>query len=102
METSGRVYYGSDIKLSLEVDFGSVSGAATDFDVTFTMGNAQLTLTKEQLIQVNENTFLACIKSPKTQRGELKAFVRAHFPDDDFEDGIHTIVEPISVNVRVI
>lgn len=102
METNSRVYYGSDIKLSLSVDFGEDIEVIPDFEVTFYMGMSHLTLRKEQLIKVDDNTYLACIKAPRTQRGEIKAFIKAHYNDGDFEDGIHTIVEPIELNVKVV
>lgn len=95
------VHYGSDMKMLISPDFGDVSADSVDFSITFFVGSVRLTLKKSQLIKVNDSDYIACIKAPDTCRGRMKATIRAEFPDKDFSDGTHVIVEEVDINIEV-
>lgn len=96
------VYYGSDIKVGIHLDLGGVAAETVPFEVEFKVGNASLTLKKEQLIKVDENNYIACIKAPNTEKGALKAYVHAELPDTDFEDNVHNIITLATSNIVII
>lgn len=100
--TESIVHYGSDIKLSLYLDFKDIPIDQVDFDVVFNIGKATLTMKKSQLVKVGEKNYLVCIKYPDTQTGVLKATLRAKLPDADFSDRIRNVVRPISSNIKIV
>lgn len=96
-----KTYFGSDLKLKITVNFGE-NDPNTDFDVILTIGTKQAVLNKSQLIKVDEKTYLACVKAPETTRGKVNVYIKAHFADLDFEDGIHDIVRPAIGDIKII
>lgn len=92
--------FGSDIKLSLDIDFGD--DKPFDFFITFLIDGFKLVLKKKQLIEISEDKYIICIKAPNTVCGQMKAFITAMFLDTDFPDNVHTIVEPVEINHRII
>lgn len=102
MNKPNPIYYGSDLKLALHVDFGKVPADMVSFEVEFRYGNSILTLNKAQLVKVDANNYLACIKAVDTGKGQLKAFLKAHLPDEDFPDRIHDVVTLIDLNLTIV
>lgn len=100
--TEELIHYGSDLKIALNIDFKDAPVDQVDFDVVFQIGNATLTLNKNQLIKVDDKNYIACIKHPVTKTGCLKATLRAKVPDADFSDGIRNIVVPICSNIKIV
>lgn len=100
--TEELIYFGSDLKIALNIDFKEIPVDQVEFDVIFSMGNASLTLSKDQLIKVDDKNYIACIKHPSTNSGYLKATLRAKLPDADFSDKIRNVVRPIISNIRIV
>jgi len=97
------VYFGSDIKLKITVDFGAdVDMDTTDFYVVLSCGMKQLKLQKSQLVKVDSKTYLACVKSPDTGRGRVNVKLCAALPDTDFPDNVHTVVHRFDTDVEIL
>lgn len=96
------IYFGSDIKLKVTLDFGEVSPDSIDWDILLSCGNKKILFNKSQLIKIDAKNYLICVKSPNTSKGNIKAVLTVHFNDSDFEDNIHTVVRPYNTSINII
>ena len=97
------IFFGSDIKLKINVDFGeNVNMDETDFDVKLISGSKSIVLEKSQLIKVDSNNYIACVKSPDTSRGSIRVEVRFKLVDTDFSDNIQNVVSVCEPGIKII
>lgn len=97
------VFYGSDIKLRITVDFGEdVDMDSTSFNVKLFCGDKSLILEKKDLVKLDKNNYIACVKSPDTSKGSLKAEICAIIADNDFSDGKHTVVSRYDTGIMIL
>lgn len=94
--------FGSDIKLLLKVSVENVNMNIIDFDVVFKVGNKSLTLNKSNLVKIDDNNYLICIKHPDTDIGTLTADVILKIPDQDFSDNICTKIKRVDTGITII
>lgn len=94
--------FGSDLKLLLNVGVEDVAMNTVNFKAVFTIGTKSLTLKKENLIRIDDEHYLACIKAKNTTKGNVSVKVYLDIPDADFEDNIYTIVKVIETKINIV
>lgn len=94
-----KIYLGSDLKLIFNLKIDEVDISTVNFKIVFSVGNKKLTVLKEDMIQIDDFTYLICIKAEDTTKGNLIADVYIEIPDRDFPDGVWRNVKHILTDI---
>ena len=101
------IFYGGEFKLKVSmdtIDGYDMSDDGIEFTCTFSTGNGDYTLTKSQMIPVEDDptTYIAPLKSSELGRGILTIVYEVDIPDGDFLDGHrHEVVEiPTKIKIK--
>lgn len=94
---------GTELKINVHIEpFGRLHMSDYDFDVKFYVyANRSVTKTKETMIEVDEDNFIACFDSALLGAGKIKARVTAYIPDEDFPDGFRTEIREGDTGVTI-
>lgn len=97
------VFYGGDFKVN--VHFDPVDGYGmdnTDFTCAFrASGSREMKLSKEDMIRVDGENYVACLCSRDLSRGPLTLRLEVLIPDTDFPAGVRREVEVINVGIVI-
>lgn len=94
---------GTELKINVHLD--RLDGyRMSDIDFTcdfFIYPNHKITVSKESMVKVDDDNYVACFDSAKLGIGRIMCKVTAYIPDADFEDGLRTEVETVETNVTI-
>lgn len=101
----GNIYFGSDLKLLLSIELpkdfkGSINDV--DFDITIVIGKKNLKFNKSDLIYLEKEYFLICIKAEQTCKGDIKGIIKVTLKDGNFSDGKYVIIQNIDTNIQIV
>ena len=101
------IFYGGEFKLKVSmdtIDGYDMSDDGIEFTCTFSTGNGDYTLTKSQMIPVEDDptTYIAPLDSTRLGKGTLTITYEVDIPDGDFLDGHrHEVVEiPTKIKIK--
>ena len=102
------IFYGGEFKLKVSmgtIDGYDMSDDGIEFTCTFSTGNGDYTLTKSEMIPVEDDptTYIAPLDSTVLGRGTLTVKYEVDIPDTDFIDDNHRheVVEiPTKIKIK--
>ena len=100
-----RVIIGTELKLNIAIEpIGEIHASSYDFNVEFYCSTKRVkTITKQELLPIDDDNFIACLDTSEVGAGELKCKITAYIPDEDFtDDGLRTEVLEIITNYDII
>lgn len=98
-----RPIIGTEFKVLVEIEpVDDVHMAGMEFTCQFyTRLNEPLTVTKEQMIKVNEDSYIALVDTTGMSAGTLRNRITVDIPDKDFADGYRREVTDVSTDVKI-
>lgn len=98
-----RPIIGTEFKVLVEIEpVDDVHMADMEFTCQFyTRLNDPLTVTKEQMIKVNDDSYIALVDTTGMSAGTLRNRITVDIPDKDFADGYRREVTDISTDVKI-
>lgn len=98
-----KVFIGTECKYLLEITADGFDMHRDDFSLDLKRGNTSLHFDKADLIEeqyvaiennisVEKYRYYVCFDSAHFGTGNIVAIVKAHVPDQDFDDGLRTLV----------
>ena len=80
---------GTELKINIHIDqLDNYKMKDIDFVCRFFIyADKYIELTKEEMIHVDDDNYMACVDSSKLGVGEIKVRITAQIPDSDFDDG---------------
>lgn len=100
-----RVIMGTELKLNIAIEpMGEIHASSYDFKVEFYCSTKRVkTITKEELLPIDDDNFIARLDTNDVGMGELKCRITAHIPDEDFtDDGLRTEVIKIVTDYDIV
>ena len=100
-----KVVIPTELKLNIEIKpMGEIHASSYDFKVEFYCSTKRVkTITKEELLPIDDDNFIALLDTSEVGAGELKCKITAYIPDEDFtDDGLRTEVLEILTNYDII
>lgn len=94
---------GTEYKINVGMSpMGDIHLSNCDFEAKFYTGSMlSHIIKKEDMIQVDDDNFLALVDSTLTGQGELKMRMTIHLPDADFDDGVRTEVTVVNTGIVI-
>lgn len=94
---------GTELKINVHLDrLDGYRMSDIDFSCEFYVyTNRKVSVSKEQMIKVDDDNYIACVDSTKLGVGKIMCRVTAYIPDADFEDGIRKEVDTADTNIII-
>lgn len=98
-----RPIIGTEFKVLVEIEpVDDVHMADMEFTCQFyTRLNNPLEVTKEQMIKVNEDSYIALVDTTGMSAGTLRNRITVDIPDKDFADGYRREVVDVEVGTKI-
>ena len=98
-----NIIQGSEFKINVNMDpIDGNSMSNTFFKCIFSCGDKSITLDKDDMIQVNDNNYVAPLNSSKLGIGNIKIRYEVDIPDEDFDDGYRHEIAIINTGINII
>ena len=100
-----EVILGSEIKLNVNIkpiNNGEFHAADYAFECQFYTSKNTITLSREQMIYMDPDNYIATIDTKLLGVGEIKVKIIAQIPDDDFDDRLRTEITRINTGINII
>ena len=99
-----RIIAGTEIKLNVHAEpIGDAHMVDYNFTVEiYTSPTKSITLSKDKLIYIDEDNYVACVDSSKLGVGRLRCKLTAQIPDGDFDDNFRTEITVIDSGIDVV
>lgn len=92
---------GTEFKINVHVEpIDGLHMSDYDFTCRFYI-YSYVELTKNEMIKVDDDNYIACIDSSKLGVGTIMMRIIAQIPDADFPDGLRTEIETISTGLVI-
>lgn len=96
------IYMPAEFKLNVSMEpIDGYHMGDVDFICIFHTGSRKVTLEKSQMIPIDTNNYVACLKSKELGRGTLTVMYQAAIPDNDFDDGFRDEVVVVKTQLRI-
>ena len=94
---------GTEVKFNIHLDpTDGQHMSGYDFAVDFyTFIDRKLTLTKEEMTQVDDDNYTVVVDTQQVGCGELKAKITAYIPDSDCKDNYRKEVMTVVTGVKI-
>ena len=97
------IIQGSEFKINVSMDpIDGNSMSNTFFKCIFYCGDKSITLDKDDMIQVDDNNYVAPLDSSKLGIGNIKIRYDVDIPDEDFDDGYRHEIAIINTGINII
>lgn len=92
---------GTEFKINVHVEpIDGLHMSDYDFTCRFYI-YSYVELTKNEMIKVDDDNYIACIDSSKLGVGPIMMCITAKIPDADFPDGFRTEIETVPTGVCI-
>lgn len=96
------IYMPAEFKLNVSMEpIDGYHMGDVDFICIFHTGSRKVTLTKSQMIAIDGNNYVACLKSKELGKGTLTVTYQASIPDNDFDDNYRDEVVVVKTQLRI-
>lgn len=94
---------GTELKINVHLDrLDGYRMSDIDFSCEFYVyTNRKVSVSKEQMIKVDDDNYIACVDSTQLGVGKIMCRVTANIPDADFDDGIRKEVDTADTNIII-
>ena len=95
---------GSEVKINVHVEpiDGKVHLSECEFKCEFYVNaNKSVTLEKKDMIQVDDDNYIALVDTAKTGYGKIKMMIECEVPDGDFPDHLRKEVDTVCTDVTI-
>lgn len=94
---------GTELKVNINVEpIDGIHLSQCNFTCTFFINpNKSIILNKDNLIQLDDDNYLALLNSEDLGIGTIKMTIRILVPDDKFKDGTRTEIETICTDINI-
>lgn len=94
---------GTELKVNINVEpIDGIHLSQCDFTCTFFINpNKSIILNKDNLIQLDDDNYLALLNSEDLGIGTVKMTIRILVPDDNFKDGTRTEIETVCTDINI-
>lgn len=94
---------GTEYKINIKMEpLGEVHLTDCDFNARFYVGpTLYQVITKDDMIYVDDDNYLALVDSSQTGKGNLMARLTVEIPDADFGDGRRTEVQVLNTGIFI-
>lgn len=97
METTKRIYRGTELKFRLTIEADGFSMEDDDFAVRVYSRRKSIKIPKENMIVDGEGNYIFTFGTADLDTGDITLETTAYVPDTDFDDGIRTEVNKIEL-----
>lgn len=87
MDTLQRIWVGTGLNIVVNITAEGFSMHDDDFSITFECGRKSIVLTKDELVENEDGTFVAFVDTSKLSSGVLRATTVVHIADSNWEAG---------------
>lgn len=92
---------GAEFKMNVSMDaIGGYHMGDVAFSCSFVSKN-KVTLTKSQMVEIDEDNYVAPLSSTALGEGILSVIYEADIPDEDFSDGLRHEVAVIKTKLKI-
>lgn len=96
------IYMPAEFKLNVSMEpIDGYHMGDVDFICIFHTGSRKVTLEKDEMIPIDTNNYVACLKSKELGKGTLTVTYQAAIPDNDFDDGFRDEVVVVKTQLRI-
>ena len=101
MIDSGRTFIGTELKFAFTIEAAGFSMEDDDFNIVIRGSKGSVELTKDDCFKDGEGNWYFGFDSAATGPGYIMAKFTAYVPDSDFDDGLRTEVEEVTLPIYV-
>lgn len=104
MKPNDKCVLGTHLKLNIHINpLGSIHMSDYDFECKFfVFQNKSITINKTDMVQVDDDNYLAMVDTSELGIGNLHITITAHVPDQDFEGQLRKEVICVPTNINIV
>lgn len=94
---------GTELKINVKVEpMGNIHLSACEFECYFFVyTNKNIKVSKSEMIQVDDDNFIALVDTKNLGAGALKMTIVVDVPDGDFNDNLRREVETVCTGITI-
>lgn len=104
MKSNNECVLGTQLKLNIHIDpLGSIHMSDYDFECEFFVTKKKsVTLTKSEMLQIDDDNFLAMLDTQQLGLGNIHITVTAYIPDTDFVGQTRKEIICVPTNITIV
>lgn len=96
MISGDEIYVGTELKYVVRIEAEGFDMWEHEFEVDIVRGPKKLHFAKDDMV-ISDEEFYVCFDTRELGPGRVYAYITAHVPDSDFQDGIRDEVQKIEL-----